>query len=60
MVSASASGLPGATQTSRYVGATSGGHPIVGTFNFGDWVIDTTGKMWICTGGGTPGTWTQV
>jgi hypothetical protein len=54
------SGLTGATAASRYVGATTGGAPASGTFAVGDVVIDQTGKVWVCTTAGTPGTWTQV
>jgi hypothetical protein len=50
-------GLTGATATSRYVGATLGGAPVSGTFQMGDWIIDETGTVFICTTGGTPGTW---
>ena len=53
-------GLTGATSSSRYVGATAGGSPLSGTFNLGDYVIDQTGKVWICKFGGSPGIWTQV
>lgn len=55
-----ASGLTGATSASRYVGATASGSPTSGTFALGDFVIDQTGKVWVCTTAGTPGTWTQV
>lgn len=54
------SGLTGATAASRYVGATASGHPVSGTFALGDFVVDQTGVIWICTTAGTPGTWTQV
>ena len=54
-----ASGLTGATAASRYVGATASGAPTTGTFNTGDFVVDQTGKMWVCTAPGTPGTWNQ-
>src|SRR5581483_8638296 len=47
----------GATAASRYVGATASGAPGSGTFVTGDWVIDQSGKVWICTAGGSPGTW---
>lgn len=50
-------GLTGATQTSRYVGATVSGAPITGTFSVGDFVIDHSGTIWICTVAGSPGTW---
>jgi hypothetical protein len=53
-------GLTGATSASRYVGATASGAPGSGTFVTGDFVIDQTGAFWICTTGGSPGTWTEV
>jgi hypothetical protein len=54
-----ASGLSGASAASRYVGATASGAPITGTFAIGDFIIDQTGKVWICTAAGSPGAWTQ-
>jgi hypothetical protein len=56
----SVTGLTGATAASRYVGATASGAPTTGTFAVGDFVIDQTGKVWVCTTAGTPGTWTKV
>ena len=56
----SVSGLTGATAPSRYVGGTTSGAPTTGTFAVGDFVIDQTGKVWVCTIAGTPGTWTVV
>lgn len=53
-------GLTGATAVSRYVGATTSGAPTSGTFAVGDHIIDQSGKIWICTSAGTPGTWAQV
>lgn len=53
-------GLTGATAATRYVGATTGGAPASGTFAVGDFVIDQTGKVFVCTVAGTPGTWAQV
>ena len=50
-----ASGLAGATAASRYAGATSSGAPASGTFLLGDWTIDQTGKIWVCTTAGTVG-----
>lgn len=55
-----ASGLTGSTAASRYVGATASGAPASGAHLLGDFVIDQTGSMWICTIAGTPGTWAQV
>lgn len=53
-------GLTGATAATRYAGATASGAPVSGTFTTGDFVIDQTGKVWICTAPGTPGTWTAA
>jgi hypothetical protein len=50
-------GLTGATAATRYVGGTTSGAPVSGTFAVGDFIIDQTGVMWICTVAGTPGTW---
>jgi hypothetical protein len=55
-----ATGINGATATSRYAGATTGGHPASGTFLAGDFVVDQTGNIWVCTAGGTPGTWVAM
>lgn len=55
-----ASGLTGATAASRYVGATASGAPASGTFVVGDFCIDQTGKTFVCTTLGSPGTWTQT
>lgn len=53
-------GLTGATQATRYVGATTSGAPASGTFAVGDFAIDQSGKIWVCTTAGSPGTWTQI
>jgi hypothetical protein len=53
-------GLVGAANSSRYVGATAGGAPTAGPFAVGDFVIDRLGLIWICTTAGTPGTWAPV
>jgi hypothetical protein len=53
-------GLTGATSNGRFVGATTSGAPTSGTFVTGDFIVDQYGKMWVCTGGGTPGTWQSV
>ena len=50
-------GKAGAVAGARLVGATTGGAPRTGTFEPGDFVITHKGGMWICTVGGTPGTW---
>ena len=52
-----ATGLPGATAASRHAGATASGAPTTGTFAVGDYVVDQTGAMYVCTVAGTPGTW---
>ena len=53
-------GLAGATAATRYVGATTSGAPVSGTFAVGDFIIDQSGSGWICTVAGSPGTWTQI
>jgi hypothetical protein len=50
-------GLTGMTTASRYVGAVNGSAPASGTFQLGDWGINTAGAIIICTVAGTPGTW---
>jgi microcystin-dependent protein len=55
-----AAGLTGATSASRYAGATASGAPGSGTFFKGDFIVDQTGTVWICTVAGTPGTWVDV
>lgn len=50
-----ATGITGATAASRYVGATTSGSPSSGTFSKGDFVIDQTAKIWVCTTAGTVG-----
>ena len=50
-------GMAGATAASRYAGATASGAPTTGTFAVGDYVVDQTGAMYVCTVAGTPGTW---
>lgn len=42
------------------MGATASGAPASGTFEVGDYVIDQTGIVWICTAAGTPGTWVDA
>lgn len=56
----SPTGLPGATAASSYVGATASGAPTTGTFAVGDFVIDQSGAVWVCTAAGSPGTWTKT
>ena len=56
----STAGLTGAVAASRYVGATASGAPVSGTFAVGDFVIDQTGTVWVCTTAGPPGTWKTV
>lgn len=60
VVPAVSGGLTGATAAIRFVGATASGAPGSGTFLKGDVSGDQTGKMWLCTTAGSPGTWTQI
>lgn len=54
------SGLTGATTATRYVGGTASAAPASGTFVTGDWIVTQAGSVYICTAGGSPGTWAQV
>jgi hypothetical protein len=56
----SIAGLTGAVKPSRLVGANATGAPTTGTFAVNDVATDSTGKVFICTVAGTPGTWVQV
>lgn len=52
--------MAGATGASGYVGGTTSGAPTSGTFAAGDLVIDQQGCFWVCTTGGTPGTFKRI
>jgi hypothetical protein len=47
----------GASAPTRYVGGTASGAPAAGSFAKGDFVVDQTGNVWVCTVAGAPGTW---
>ena len=47
------------TTPGRFVGRTSG-VPSSGTYQIADFAVDTAGFVWICTVGGSPGTWVQA
>lgn len=53
-------GLTGATAATRFAGGTTSGAPATGTFAAGDFVVDETGVIWICTTAGTPGAWANA
>ena len=53
-------GLTGAVAATRFVGGTTAGAPTSGTFAAGDFIVDRTATIWICTVSGTPGTWSPV
>lgn len=55
-----ASALTGATQATRYVGATTSGAPVSGTFAVGDFIVARDGHLFVCTVAGSPGTWSDV
>ena len=54
-----ATGLQGSRAGARFVGGTPSGPPMSGTYRTGDFVIDQSGAMWICTVAGTPGIWVE-
>lgn len=45
---------------SGFVGQTASGHPTGGPYAVGNWAVDQTGAIWICTAAGSPGTWVSV
>ena len=49
----------GGITVGRYLGTTAGVAPTGGPYNTGDWTFDSTypGVRWLCTAGGSPGTW---
>jgi hypothetical protein len=53
-------GLTGATTPTSYAGGTVSGHPLSGTWSQGQWVLDESGKIYVCVTSGTPGTWRRV
>jgi hypothetical protein len=53
-----AGNTPGSYVATRYVGGTAGpGPPGAGTYQVGDWALDTINSRWLCVLAGTPGTW---
>ena len=52
--------LLGADIASRYIGGVTDVAPTEGTFAIGDYVVAQSGKIWVCTVAGTPGTWAQI
>jgi hypothetical protein len=53
-------GLTGATAAAAFVGGTASGAPTTGTFAVGNFIVDQSGTIWVCTVAGTPGTWSVV
>lgn len=54
------SGITGALQPSRYIGAVGTGTPGSGTFAVGDFGVVQTGGIIVCTVAGSPGTWVSM
>lgn len=54
--------LAGSTTAVRFAGGVNGAIPASGTYAVGDTVVDVTGKIYICTTAGAPGTavWVTV
>lgn len=50
----------GATAATRYVGGTVTGSPTAGIFVVGDFAVAQNGHIFVCTAGGTPGTWVDA
>jgi hypothetical protein len=58
-VAVAPTGLTGAVSATRYVGGTASIAPTTGTFAVGDFVVTLTGRIFVCTVAGTPGTWIE-
>lgn len=52
--------LTGSAALSGYVGGTVSGSPTSGSHFVGDWSVDQSGCLFICTAAGSPGTWQRV
>lgn len=52
-------GLTGSVSATRYVGGTASVAPTTGLHAVGDWVVTATGRIFVCTVAGTPGTWVE-
>jgi hypothetical protein len=52
-----ASGISGATAGAVLAGGTTSGPPVSGTFTAGTFDVDHTGRIWVCSAPGSPGTW---
>ncbi len=53
-------GLPSAPSGGSTTIGTTAGAPTSGTFSTGDTYLDSNYVLYVCTAGGTPGTWVQV
>lgn len=53
-------GILGSTNLTRWTGGVNNAAPSSGAASQGDWVVDIAGAIWVCTTGGTPGTWSKV
>jgi hypothetical protein len=60
LISHVADGLTGASAAYRIAGGTVSGAPVSGTFLTTDVVPSADGNIYICTAGGSPGTWKAV
>jgi hypothetical protein len=64
VVAASASGIGGSFRglvaAVRLVPQRAAGHPTTGKHQRGELLVDSAGRPWLCTKGGTPGTWRQI
>ena len=52
--------LKGGAAAVRLVPQSKAGHPRSGHHDRGELLVDSKGKLWLCTKAGTPGTWKQL
>lgn len=50
----------GATTSARFAGGTATGAPTTGVHKMADFIVTEDGHIWVCTAGGTPGTWRDL
>jgi hypothetical protein len=60
MLSLGTIGAKAAGNIARLVGQFGSSGPTSGTWNAGDVAPDSRGSFWVCTTGGTPGTWVRI
>ena len=53
-------GLSGAPGLTSFAGGIASGAPTSGTYTTGQFIVNQDGTVWVCTAGGTSGTWVKA